>query len=70
MHLLGVLGMFLGALALLAFSVIGVWRDLLQITHDAPLLVEDDGLAWSSRYRGAATIAPSITQDGRMASRQ
>jgi hypothetical protein len=55
MHFLVLLGVCLGALSLLAFGVLSVWWDLHgHAAQGTPLLVEDDGLAWSKRYRGVA----------------
>jgi hypothetical protein len=69
MHTLGLFAVCLGALTLFGFGVLSVWRDLIQVTHGAPLLIEDDGLAWSSRYRGAANAEAGVAPDGRMVSR-
>jgi hypothetical protein len=69
MHTLGILAIFLGMVTLLAIGILSAWRDLLHMTHDAPLFIEDDGLAWSSRYRGIATAEPGVSQAGQIASR-
>ncbi len=52
MHILFAIVMLLAAGALLVVGLLSVLRDLLD-RHPSPLL-EDDGLAWSSRYRGVA----------------
>jgi hypothetical protein len=71
MHFLALLGVFFAAVTLLAYGVLSVWRDLNgHMTQGAPLLVENDGLTWPSRYRGAVPVNSTKTPDVRLASRR